>query len=351
MSETAQRRANRVIVIGAQGVLGRLLVDAFAAAGWSVGRAGRRPDGGDGYRHVDLAEPETVARAVGDADLVVNTVPDEQLVAARVVLERGGRLVDVSAVAEDAVRRLRDEDTPARGTVLLNAGIAPGLTNVVAADLLARHPEADEVELVFTVSTRGSHGVAGGGFAHRGLTSTGRHRTAVFALPEPYGRRRCLGFAERDEGWLDPRLLAGRTVSPYVCVAERTRARGLLAMNASGLIGRLPRSAFAGGPEHATDEPVRHWVGVRRHGEPLAARTIRCNGDYRAAAACAVLFGEALFGEALLARPARPTDPGRARMGSLVPEELVSLDGLRRGLDRAGIQVVDVPLDIAARAA
>ena len=48
-----------------------------------------------------------------------------------------------------------------RGTVLMNAGIAPGLTNLLAADLLADHPEADEVELVFTVSAKSAVGPAG----------------------------------------------------------------------------------------------------------------------------------------------------------------------------------------------
>jgi hypothetical protein len=189
------------------------------------------------------------------------------------------------------------------------------------------------------VSTRGSHGPAGAAFAHRGLTGTRHHRTAVFPLPEPYGRRRCLGFAEHDEGWLDEALLAGRAVRPYVCVAERARGRGLLAANASGLMARLPANAFAGGPATATatDEPIAHWVGVCRHGERLAARTIRAAGDYRAAAACTVLFGDALLGRA-----------APLTTGVLVPEEVCSLDELRPGLARAAIRVADVPLAAAA---
>jgi len=37
-------------------------------------------------------------------------------------------------------------------------------------------------------------------------------------------------------------------------------------------------------------EPVRHWVAVRRGGTLLAARTLRCQGDYRSAAAATVLL-------------------------------------------------------------
>ncbi len=105
------------------------------------------------------------------------------------VLDRGGLLINVSAMAARFAPRLRREPGPPRGTVLMNAGIAPGLTNLLAADLLARHPEADEVELVFTISVKGSVGPAGG---HPDwLTATKRHRTTVVRLPEPFGRRRC----------------------------------------------------------------------------------------------------------------------------------------------------------------
>ena len=43
---------------------------------------------------------------------------------------------------------------------------------------------------------------------------------------------------------------------------ERRMQRALLAVNAAGLIGRLPRSAFTTTPvREATAEPIRHWVG------------------------------------------------------------------------------------------
>ncbi len=91
----------------------------------------------------------------------VSSVSDEQVVAERMVLDRGGLLINVSAIPASAVQRLRQEPGPASGTVLMNAGIAPGLTSLLAADLLAEHPEADEVELVFTVSVKSSAGPSG----------------------------------------------------------------------------------------------------------------------------------------------------------------------------------------------
>jgi hypothetical protein len=62
--------------------------------------------GGDAFRPVDLDRPQTVAEAAGSADLVVNTVPDSGMSAERVVLERGGLLLNVAAPPLAAVLAL-----------------------------------------------------------------------------------------------------------------------------------------------------------------------------------------------------------------------------------------------------
>jgi len=66
----------------------------------------------------------------------------------------------------------------------MNAGIAPGVTNLLAAELLEENPDADEVELVFTVTTHGTGGAAAAPFAHRGFTGRGHHRVMQVTLPE-----------------------------------------------------------------------------------------------------------------------------------------------------------------------
>jgi hypothetical protein len=338
MPDAIGASAGRVLVLGGQGVLGTAIAGAFSAAGWTSVRAGRRPDPGADFRLVDLDEPDTFARALDGIDLVVSTVPDARLVAERHVLARGGMLINVSAMAADAVQRLRRVPGSPRGTVLMNAGIAPGLTNLVAADLLARHPEADEVELVFTVSAKSAVGPAGSRFAHRALTRETRHQTTVVPLPEPFGRRRCLGFAESDNGWLGP-VTAGRAVSPYLCISEHPVHSALLAFNSAGLIARLPRSAFASprpDEAHAAPagalgaEPVAHWVAVRRRGACLAARTLRCRGDYRSAAAGTVLFARSLA-----------AGVGSGPAGVLVPEEAFTIGELRSALAESNIVMVD----------
>ena len=109
--------------------------------------------------------------------------------------------------------------------------------------------------------------------------------------------------------------------------------RALLTVNAAGLIGRLPRSAFTATPvREATAEPIRHWVAVRQRGTLLAASTLRCRGDYRSAAAATVLIAGQLTGHG---------DPLPA--GVLVPEEVLTIGELKPGLAEAGITVVEEP--------
>lgn len=334
MSQPSTTQGHRVLIIGAQGVLGSLLVDAFTASGWDVVRGGRRPDERPGFRHVDLNKSETVAAAIADTDMVINTAPDSGLTAESVVLDRGGMLINVSAMPVEPGRRLRKETTTAKGVVVMGAGIAPGLTNLVAADLLAAHPEADEVELAFTVSIKSTSGPAGGDFAHRNLGAVGRHRTTVIRLPEPFGQRRCLGFAEADAGWLGS-VAADRTVSPYICIAERATHRAMLALNKAGLLSRLPRAAFraratSSNGGDGSEEPIAHWIAVLKQGGRIAARTIECRGDYHCAAQSTVVFSDALLDDAPAIRP-----------GVFDPEDLLCFDRLAPALRKRGIMLVD----------
>ena len=324
-----------VLILGSQGVLGSLLADAFDQAGWTTTRSSRRSGAVPGIHHVDLTIPEALENVLDDVkpDLVVSSVPDASLTAERAVLRRGGLILNVSTLAISDIRRLRavppsDHD----GTVVVYAGIAPGLSNLIAASLLAGHPEADEIEMAFTISANGSTGPAAADSAYDELTAAARYRTAVIPLPSPFGRTRCLGFGGPDyTGWLGP-VAEGRTVSPYLCLTPRPIRYALLAANAAGLINRLPRQIASAKPpatsSAASTEPVAHWIAVRRNGALLAARTIRCQGDYRSSAAITVLFARALTETAVAPRP-----------GVLFPEEAVTLDDLRPGLASAGITI------------
>lgn len=332
--------SHSVLILGSQGVLGSLVADAFGEDGWTIIRTSHRAGAAADARHVDLAVPGALEDVLDDVkpDLIVSTVPDATLAAERAVLRRGGLILNTSTLPAADLRRLGAAATGPVGTVVAHAGIAPGLVNLVAARLLADHPDADEIELAFTNSVKANFGPAGADGAYDALTAAGRHRTTVLPLPEPFGRSRCLRFDELAK-WFGP-VADGRTVATYTCIDPRPFRYVLLAANAAGLLSRIPRKAFAANPPSApsaaSTEPVAHWVAVRSRGTLLAARTIRCRGDYRSSAAITVLFARALTGTA--GGPAAAPRPG-----VLFPEQAVTLDDLRPGLADAGIAIHEEP--------
>jgi hypothetical protein len=334
MAAGTARRA--VLVIGARGVLGSALVRAFEDGGWRVVRGVRRGAGVRGSTVVDLDRPETVAAAVASVDLVVDPVPHPELAAERVVLREGGALLDVSMRPAAASRRLRAETTSARGTIVLNAGRTPGVSNLVAADLLAGHPDADAVEIAFSFSAGGVSGRAGGESLHRHLTSARRHRTAVIPFPAPVGPTRCLRFAESESGWLGD-LAGHRTVTTYARFSPRALHRAVLFANGLGLMQALPLAAFVprnrNRPIELTTEPLTEWIAVLRQGVHLAARTITGAGNYRVTATATLVLAEALLD---------PARRNRARHGCFEPQELFSLPQLEADLRQRGLAVKSV---------
>jgi hypothetical protein len=326
-----RRFGKDVLIIGARGVLGALTANAFREAGWKVRSTARQaaPE----QIALDLDSSESVAAVLEENELIVNTVPHPRLLAERAVLERGGVLINTSAMPAAAARSLRAVAGGARGTVLMNAGLAPGVTNVVAADLLHHHPNAEELEIVFTLSGDAPRGPAGADFLYRGLTAVARHRTTVIPLPEPFGERRCLGFAEGDSAWLGG-IAEGRVVRLYICIAEAAAHEQMLRLNRDGAMNHLPRSLIESLPL-STDaapsgEPVAHWIGVKTTGRRLAARTVECRGDFLHAARSTVVFAETLR---------RHQPPG----GCFDPEEVCTLSQIESRLRAAGVTVVPRP--------
>ena len=318
---------NRVLIVGAHGALGSLTVRAFSDAGWAVRSAARRP--GRGEIRIDLDRPGSIEAVVREDELVVNTVPHPDLHAERHVLDQGGALINVSALPAAAGRSLRAVAGGARGIVAMNAGLAPGITTIVAADLLRLHPDATELEIVYTLSLATRRGPASVDFIHRGLTTIPRHRAAVVPLPGPFGQRVCLGFGEGDAGWLGG-IAEGRIVRQYTCIAEPLVHERLLELNSAGRMNELQRSLIASRapPAHsaACGEPVAHWIAAVREGRRLSARTIECHGELTCAAQTAVVLADAL-----LSRP-------RAG-GCFDPEELWTVGDVEAKLQVVGITV------------
>jgi NAD(P)-dependent dehydrogenase (short-subunit alcohol dehydrogenase family) len=313
----------RVLVIGADGVLGALTAEAFEDAGWEVVRASRIGDRAGRWRRIDLDRPETVARGLRSVDVVINTVPHAGAVAERLVIEHGGVLLNTSAQPVTYTQRLCKPHPAAVGTVVLGAGIAPGLTNLVAARLLAIHPEADEVEVVFTFSVTSTSGPEGHKFVKRNLMRTATYDAVAVPLPSPFGTRECVPFGEPERAWIG-NLAGSRPVRSYACFAEHDGAGETLMRDRKEGRGKHGGAAISG-------EPVAHWVCVRKAGVRLAASTIRCLGDYLGAAHATLALAHTL--QDARARAPLPT-------GVFCPDGVVELAQLVPYLTGTGIRVV-----------
>lgn len=322
----------RVLVIGAQGVLGSFIARRFREAGWVVIRGGRRPETTEDFRLVDLDRPETVADACREADLVVTTVRHAALSAERVVLAAGGVLLNLDDLPVVERARLTGDLTQSRGLVVDRTGLG-GVTGLATAELLEEHPEADTLEFGFMLSAREVTGRAGGAFAHRLLSGKGRLETVTVELAEPFGRRRCLS-SERGAAELVGPLARGRRPRLYLCCLPAPFNGLILALNTLGLVTRLPLALLTAGrsavPPELSRQPTCHWAAVTRMGQRLAGRIIMGNGDYRSSVEATLVFAEALA----------TTSGGQPQpSGVFGVDELLRLRDVLPALQRHGIRV------------
>lgn len=138
----------RVLVIGGTGYYGKKVMDALRRAGFTVSSGARR--GAD--VRVDLRDVSTFPAlrdyaAIVNASDSVRAKPDDAL---RFALAEGLLWVELGADPELAQRALALDVAPARGTVVLGAGIFPGLSTALAVDLAGT--DASQVELGIRIS-------------------------------------------------------------------------------------------------------------------------------------------------------------------------------------------------------
>ena len=325
-----------VLVLGAQGVLGTFIARGLREAGFEVVRAGRRPDEDPDFRLVDLRDADAVANGCRDADLVLQTVPDPAFVAERVVLERGGALLGIASLPLAQSSALIADADGGRGAVVIDAGLNPGVTTLVLAEMLARHPNADAIEFGYTnrLSPRTSGGRAGFSFFFGQLAAERRRPTAEIPFPQPFGRRRCLELSHGEEGWLGTFALDRKT-REYLYFAPAAGNALLLTLNRLGLLGLLDTPLLRAGrrrvPKKLSREPKCDWLALMRDGERLEAWTVEGRGDYAMTVASALAFVEAML--------ARPPDPGVRRA-----QDVFSLTDIRERCQARGIRFVEQPV-------
>lgn len=140
----------RVVVIGGRGFVGRRTVRCLGRVpGLSVTPASRSP--GTGGVRVDLGDPATFP-ALDEFDCIVDcadTVAADPAGLARYCLERGLLFVE-SATWTPRIRdllALRGEPEARAGTVVVGAGLFPGVSNLLAAATAGRVPGCRTLDL------------------------------------------------------------------------------------------------------------------------------------------------------------------------------------------------------------
>ncbi|MGL5444233.1 MAG: hypothetical protein ACRDDJ_17390, partial [[Mycobacterium] stephanolepidis] len=232
---------------------------------------------------------------------------------------------------------LRNQHLNAPGTVVLNAGLAPGVTNLVADELVAydRYWKG-QITIAVPLPWNGYRGTGGIRLVHSNFTTSGRHGAysgshdaVTISFPDPIGETKCIGWSERNDGWVQ-RLAAGRMVRAY-CYIDNPRLNSLIVrLNKRGILGRLPLWPFLKFQheyEAPTEEPVSIWVALKTP-EFQQSRIITCNGWYLSSAKAAEVMAAQLFHSEHLA--------GR---GCLDSSEAFTLAELRGGLEDCGVKV------------
>lgn len=325
-------------MFGAQGVLGGLCSAALRDAGLDVVRSGRHAESAADFRLADLADPASLPAACEDADLLVSTVREPTHALERHALDNGLPLLSVAAYRSRERAELKALAEGAKGLLILDAGLGPGLSSILHKELLAAHPDAEEIEAASTFSAFEPSGRGTAVDGHPAFQTASRYRSALVEFPQPFGRLRCIRLSGPEADTMLFGDLASRLpVRAYVYVTESLARAEFLTLNALGLLSRAPLWLFTVGSgwKNSRDRrnPQCHVAAVLRGGERVGAVAISGSGNYAMSATALAAYGKALLDQR--ERGALPT-------GTMGIEEVFSMAELREQLERGGVRIDSV---------
>ena len=298
----------RALVLGGTGAVGRVIVDELTRAGHRATAAGRRSSSA----RIDLSAPAGLPQLTAVAagyDVVINASGVElpELAAACAP----AAFVDISATGR--YLEALTAAVPAGQSVLVGAGLAPGLTTLLVHALATR--PGDEVDLGIALGTGEAHGPAAVAWT-AGLAGSAVHRApepgvvpnlrGARRLPSPTGERSYLRADFPDH--VLPGVPTGITVRSYLATGGRATTRAL------GLVGRFPRLAplLARVPHWGSAE----WSLVAVNRRTGTALSVRGTGQSRATGVLTALGAAALVANA----PGRGVSTAELIQMSAVPD-------------------------------
>ncbi|KUF07273.1 NAD-dependent epimerase/dehydratase family protein [Leucobacter sp. G161] len=277
----------RALILGGTGAVGLATGAALAARGHEVLKGSRRAAAEPGSVQLDLTTAAGRDRMVDTAsgcDVVINASGREDLELARALAVAGTPYVDTSAGTAylDGLRHL-----PGSATRVVGAGIAPGVSTVLAAAL---DPQpGDEIDISVLLGTGEAHGPAAVAWT-ADLAGRSLHRAPEGEPIANYRERRRMDVDGRPRMHLrtdfpDHVLLdaTGATIRTYLTLGSPLATAGL------ALVGAVPalRGILAAAP-HWGDDRWRVAATNRRTSRMLEAAGFgqsRATGEFAALAA------------------------------------------------------------------
>jgi hypothetical protein len=320
------------LVIGAQGVLGSFVVHELRRAGWDVLRAGRRPDDAKDFRFIDLDDPRTWRPTVDEAQFIISTVPHNELPLERYVLDKGGILLSPATVSRLTLQKLDSYQRAAKGVVIPHAGLTPGLSNLLAVDLLKRVPQASDIAIGLTFKGLGASGEEGRKWVFSLFAKADRSAARQLHFPSPLNARWCLSTNLAAEGWLSDANQPPVQRLEFCMIEKALHAllKGLRSVHLMTPASRVMAPDHRHRTPQPTDEQVYQWATIRasdgrEHGWLISAR-----GDYRSTAIAVRLFAESAM---------RLDAESRLPRGLVRLQDMFTLDEAKAQFSGSGISV------------
>lgn len=243
---------NTVLVVGGYGSVGALICETLGArddldlviAGRSLSKAATfaRSIGGRGVR-LDLDDPGTWEPACRGVDWVLMCMDQTGLDFVSFLFAQGIHYADITA--SDGFLRVVEGLAPLRSMALISVGLAPGLTNIMAAWGAARLDRIERIDIGLLFGLGDRHGAAAIGWLADRIFDRARDRRVVdMAFGFGEGRRTLHAVDFSDQHSLE-RTLPTDAAWTGVAFESRLATAALFGMGRAFAGSRLVRGASA----------------------------------------------------------------------------------------------------------
>jgi saccharopine dehydrogenase-like NADP-dependent oxidoreductase len=267
-----------VLVLGGYGAVGALIGEQLRAGGDEVLVAGRDRTRAD--RVIVPGDPASYRRALSTVDVVLNAAGLEEPELVELASAEGVAFVDITATSSYVAELERLEP---KVPVLLSVGLAPGLTNLLAAEVHRHAPGPIGLAVLLGAGER--HGAAATAWAYqllgKDLVDAVGERVRNYTKPQTFdlpgfGRRRLYRADYSDQHTLTRDL--GVPVRTYFGLDSRLATTALAALTWVPAIGRLTQRLHVPGSDRwlllarGADGTTRHATGHgQSHGTAVLA--------------------------------------------------------------------------------